>query len=95
MSLESDLFNLTQFVNPNITVSGMLERIYGVDITVTNTVKAQTNTTNNTFRNVMWVKGHSLGLGSARDLEMEASSRNEVQQVIITGIHRVAGAVLD
>lgn len=95
LMLQTDLNNYYQWASPDITARGVLEMIYGVELVVTDHVKAQDNTTNDTYRNVMTVKGIALGLASARDITFEAQRRNELQQILITANQRVKGAVID
>lgn len=93
--LDSNLNNFYQFARPEVTATGLLEQLYGVDIVIADQVKAQDNTTNDTYRNVLAVKGVAFGMASARDVAMEAQRRNEVQQVIVSGTHRVKSVVID
>jgi hypothetical protein len=84
-----------QYARSEITATGILEQLYGVDIVIADQIKTVDTTTNDTYRAVMALKGHSFGLASARDITMEASRRNELQQVFLTGTQRVKAAVLD
>lgn len=95
LMLDTNLNNFYQYARPDITATGVLERLYGVDIVVADQVKAQDNTTNDTYRNVLAVKGVAFGMASARNVAMEAQRRNEVQQVIVSGTHRVKSVVID
>ena len=91
---DSNLATYYQQGNANITATGALSELYGVQIVVSPNTIAQNNTTNDTYRNLMFVKG-AFGIASARDMAMEAQRRNEVQQVIISGTQRVAVKTLD
>lgn len=93
--LDTNLNNYYQFATPDITARGVLESIYGVEIVVSDHVKAKTNATSNTYRNVLAVKGIAFGLASARDVTFEAQKRNELQQILITATQRVKSAVID
>ncbi|NWG38087.1 hypothetical protein [Nitrososphaera sp.] len=93
--LDSNLNNFYQYARPDVTATGMLEQLYGIDIVIADQVKAQDNTTNDTYRNVLAVKGVAFGMASARNVAMEAQRRNEVQQVIVSGTHRVKSVVVD
>lgn len=73
----------------------VLERRWGVDFIVTNKVKAQDNTTNDTYRNLMAIRGHTLGLASAADLQVEAQRRPDLSAVKVGMRHRVVGSVFD
>ncbi len=92
---DTNLNNFYQQGQPQITAKGALEQIYGVDIVVSANVTAQDNSTNDTYRNLVFAKGSAFGCASARDLQMESSRRNEVQQVIISGSHRSAVKTID
>ena len=94
LMLDTNLNNFYQYARPDITSIGALEQLYGVDIVIADQVKAQDNTTNDTYRNVMAVKNVAFGMGAARSLSMEAQRRNEVQQIIISGTHRVKSVVI-
>jgi hypothetical protein len=91
---DSNLATYYQQGNANITATGALSELYGVQIVVSPNVTATNNITNDTYRNLMFVKG-AFGVASARDMAMEAQRRNEVQQVIISGTQRVAVKTLD
>lgn len=89
--LDTNLNNYYQFAKPEITETGVLERVYGTDLAISTAVTLFDNVTNDQFRNTMWVKGVAHGLGDAGSLEFEASRRNEVSQIFVTGRHRVIG----
>lgn len=95
LMLDTNLNNYYQWAMPGITQRGILESLYGVDLVVANQITAKTNTTTNTYRNVLAVKGVGFGLASARDITFEAQKRNEIQQILITATQRVKSAVLD
>lgn len=76
------------------TALGVLENRLGVDIVVTNAVAAQDNTTNDTYRNVLAMKG-SIGLAVAADLQIEAQRRPDLSAVKVGARHRIKGAVID
>ena len=92
---DTNLNNFYQWANPNITALGEIERLYGVDIVVSDHVTAKDNTTNDTYRNVLASKGRTFGLATGRDVLLEAQRRNEIQQVMITGTQRIKAAVID
>lgn len=93
--LDTNINNYYQYASPDITARGVLEMLYGVDIVVSDHVAAKDNTTIDTFRNVMAVKGIWAGLASARDVTFEAQRRNELQQILITATQRVKSAIID
>ncbi len=76
------------------TSMGVLENRVGVDIVATNAVHAQDNTTNDTYRNVLMMKG-SIGLAVAADLQIEAQRRPDLSAVKVGARHRIKGAVID
>jgi len=76
------------------TSMGVLENRLGVDIVATNAVAAQDNTTNDTFRNILMMKG-SIGLAVAADLQIEAQRRPDLSAVKVGARHRIKGAVID
>lgn len=95
LMLDTNLNNFYQYARPDITAVGVLEQLYGVDIVIADQVHLQDNTTNDTYRNVMAVKNVAFGMGSARNVMIEAQRRNELQQLLISGTHRVKSAVID
>jgi hypothetical protein len=76
------------------TALGILENRLGFDIVVNNKVAAQDNTTNDTYRNILAVKG-SIGLAVAADLQIEAQRRPDLSAVKVGARHRIKGAVID
>lgn len=76
------------------TALGVLENRLGLDIVVTNRVNATDNTTNDTYRNVIAMKG-SIGLAVAADLQIEAQRRPDLSAVKVGARHRIKGAVID
>ncbi|MCI0561655.1 MAG: hypothetical protein MN733_24465, partial [Nitrososphaera sp.] len=94
LMLDTNLKEFYEYARPEITALGVLEQLYGVDVVIADQVKAQDNTTNDTFRNVMALKNVAFGMGAARSLSMEAQRRNEVQQIVISGTHRVKSVVI-
>lgn len=92
---DTNLNTYYQYARPDITATYVLEQLYGVDIVPTTSVASSTNTTNATYRNTLAVKGWALGIAAAREITIEVQRRNEVQQLIISGTHRVKSAVID
>jgi len=92
---DTNLNTYYQYARPDITATYVLEQLYGVDIVPTTSVASATNTTNATYRNTLAVKGWALGIAAAREITIEVQRRNEVQQLIISGTHRVKSAVID
>ena len=76
------------------TAMGVIENRLGVDIVATNQVHAQDNTTNDTFRNILAMKG-TIGLAVAAELQIEAQRRPDLSAVTIGARHRIKGAVID
>lgn len=73
---------------------GVLENRLGIDIVPTNVVHAQDNTTNDTYRNIVMVKG-SIGLAVAADLQLEAQRRPDLSAVKVGARYRAKAAVID
>jgi len=76
------------------TAMGVIENRLGVDIVATNQVHAQDNTTSDTFRNVLAMKG-IIGLAVAADLQIEAQRRPDLSAVFIGARHRLKAAIID
>lgn len=96
LMLDSNLNNFYQYARPDITALGVLEQLYGVDIVIADQVKFVDNAANpDVYRNVLAVKGVAFGMASARDVTLEAQRRNEVQQVVLSGTHRVKSVVIE
>lgn len=95
LMLDTNLNTYYQYARPDITATYVLEQIYGIDLVISTAVNQNTNTTNNTWRNTMAVKGWALGIATAREITIEVQRRNEVQQLIVSGMHRVKSAVID
>jgi hypothetical protein len=93
--ISSGIDKFTQQGVPEITRTGLLESLLGVQIVQTNKVKAQDNTTNDTYRNVMFVPGETFGLAASRDLTVKAEEHSELQQLYWTATHRIKGKVFD
>jgi len=63
--------NLTDYVqngDATLTKTGALTHLYGIELIPTSAVAAMDNTTNDTFRNQVGIKGHSIALASHREL---------------------------
>lgn len=84
----------TQYTRASEIDNGTLETILGVEVVPTDNI-SRDPTTNTRERNILAVKGVAFGLTSGRDLSMEASRRNELQQVFLTANQRVKSAVLN
>ena len=76
------------------TAMGVIENRLGVDIVATNQVHAQDNTTTDTFRNVLAMKG-VIGLAVAAELQIEAQRRPDLSAVKVGARHRLKGAIID
>jgi hypothetical protein len=76
------------------TAMGVIENRLGLDIVATNHVHAQDNTTNDTYRNVLAMKG-VIGLAVAAELQIEAQRRPDLSAVKVGARHRLKGAVID
>lgn len=91
---DSNISTFTQQGNAGITQKGQLEELYGISIVVSNNIVNQNNSTNDTLRNILFVKG-AFGIASGRDLSMESQRDNAKQQVIISGTQRLAVKCID
>lgn len=67
----SNLVRLVQEGDANITKTGRLTHLYGVELIPGTAVDTDDNTTNDVYNNVMFVKGHTFALGSKRDLTID------------------------
>ena len=85
------LSEYTQIGNANITRLGQIERIYGIDIVITNELLVQ----NNAYRNLVCVKGKSFALASQRNMEIELQKQIAGQYWDIVWTHRIGVDVLD
>jgi len=85
------LSEYTQIGNASVTRLGELEKIYGVDIIVTNELLVQ----NNAYRNLVVVKGSAWGLCSQRNMEIELQKQIAGQYWDIVWTHRIGVDILD
>ena len=88
---DPDIARFVQNGDPSISQQGRLERYLGVDLFVTNTLR----TANNSFRNVMWVKGKAFAVASGRKLELELDKNIDNQSVSVVATHRTNAGILD
>ena len=88
---DADIATYVQNGDPSISQQGRLERYLGVDLFVTNTLR----TANNSFRNIMWVKGKAFAVASGRKLELEFDKNIDNQSVSVVATHRTNAGVLD
>jgi len=66
--------NLTTYIqqgDATITKTGVLSHLYGIELNACTAVKAQDNTTNDTYRNVVGIKNSTFWLASHRDLRID------------------------
>jgi hypothetical protein len=87
----TSLSEYTQIGNASVTRLGQMERLYGIDIIVTNELLSQ----NNASRNLVCVKGKSWGLASQRKMEIEFQKNIAGQYWDIVWTHRIGVNVLD
>lgn len=87
----SGLTNYTMIGNASVTRLGQLEMIYGIDIMVTNELYVQ----NNSYRNLVCVKGKSWALCSQRDMEIELQKLIKGQYWDVVWTHRIGVDILD
>ena len=88
----SSLSEYTMIGNAGITRLGQLERLYGVDIVVSNEIKSDVS---NSYRNLVCVKGASFGLASQRKMEIEFQKQIAGQYWDIVWTHRIGVDILD
>ena len=87
----SGLTDYTQVGNANVTRLGQLERLYGIDIVITNELNIQ----NNAYRNLVCVKGAAFALASQRNMEIELQKQIAGQYWDIVWTHRIGVDILD
>lgn len=76
------------------TAMGVIENRLGVDIVASNQVTAKNNTTNDTYRNLLAMKG-VIGLAVAAELQIEGQRRPDLSAVKVGARHRLKGAFID
>jgi hypothetical protein len=91
LSTASTLSEYAQIGNPSVTKLGQLERLYGIDIIVTNDLL----TANNATRNLVCVKGEAWGLASQRNMEIELQKNIAGQYWDIVWTHRIGVDIID
>jgi hypothetical protein len=88
----SSLSEYTMIGNAGVTRLGQLERLYGVDIVVSNEIKSDVS---NSYRNLVCVKGAAWGLCSQRNMEIEFQKQIAGQYWDIVWTHRIGVDILD
>jgi len=88
----SSLSEYTMIGNSGVTRLGQLERLYGVDIVVSNEIKSDVS---NSARNLVVVKGAAWGLCSQRNMEIEFQKQIAGQYWDIVWTHRIGVDILD
>lgn len=91
LSTASTLSEYTQIGNPSVTKLGQMERLYGIDIIVTNELYSANNAT----RNLVCVKGASWGLASQRSMELELQKTIAGQYWDLVWTHRIGVDIID
>ncbi len=87
----TSLSEYTQIGNASVTRLGQMERLYGIDIIVTNELLSA----NNASRNLVCVKGKAWGLASQRKMEIEFQKDIAGQYWDIVWTHRIGVNVID
>jgi len=87
----TSLSEYTQIGNAGVTRLGQMERLYGIDIIVTNELLSA----NNASRNLVCVKGKAWGLASQRKMEIEFQKNVAGQYWDIVWTHRIGVDILD
>ncbi|MBI5697112.1 MAG: hypothetical protein HZC29_01115 [Thaumarchaeota archaeon] len=73
---------------------GVLERRYGIEIVSSNKVKAIDRTTNDVYRGYIFIKG-AIGLGVAKNLQLEAQKKVELSSIKVSARFRMKSAIID
>lgn len=73
---------------------GVLERRYGIEIVASNKVKAIDRTTNDVYRGYVFIKG-AVGLGVAKNLQLEAQKKVELSAIKVSARFRMKSAIID
>ena len=92
LATSSAISEYSQIGNPSVTKLGQLERLYGIDIVVTNEVKGDVS---NADRNIVAVKGAAWGLASQRTMELELQKQVAGQYWDLVWTHRIGVNVID
>ena len=92
LATSSSISEYAQIGNPSVTKLGQLERLYGIDLVVTNEVKGDVS---NADRNIVAVKGASWGLASQRTMELELQKQVAGQYWDLVWTHRIGVNVID
>lgn len=92
---DSDLVDFVQNSNDGITRSGDFPMLYGCKLVKSNSVTTMDNTTNDTYRNYMFVPGITFGSASKRDLNVKFHEIPENNQIGVTANWRFKGGVID
>jgi hypothetical protein len=92
LATSSAISEYAQIGNPSVTKLGQLERLYGIDIVVTNEVKGDVS---NADRNIVAVKGAAWGLASQRTMELELQKQVAGQYWDLVWTHRIGVNVID
>ena len=89
---DTALVRFMQQADPSISRLGRISMYFGIEIFVTNSLKADLN---NSTRNIVFMKGQAFGLATARDLEIEFDKNINRQSVDIVATHRVNSVIKD
>jgi len=92
LATSSAISEYAQIGNPSVTKLGQLERLYGIDLVVTNEVKSDVS---NADRNIVAVKGAAWGLASQRTMELELQKQVAGQYWDLVWTHRIGVNVID
>jgi hypothetical protein len=93
--VDSGIEVFTQQGIPEVTRTGMLQTLLGVQLMQCTQVKHKDNTTNDTYRNIMFVPGRSFALASGRELTIAVEPHSELSQFYWVPSHRIAGKCKD
>lgn len=88
---DADIARYIQQGDSSITTLGQLSKYFGIEIMVSNELRVE----NNSYRNVVVVKGKAFALASKREMELEMDKEIAGQYVNIVASHRIGVEELD
>lgn len=93
--ISSGISTFAQQGIPEITRTGILQSLLGVQLVQYDQVYAMDNTTNDTYQNILFVPQQTYGLAAAREFTVKAEEHSELQQLYYTATHRIKASILD
>ena len=89
------LTTLVQQGDANITKTGRLTHLYGIELIPSTALDVDDNTTNDVYNNVFGVKKHTFWLGSHRDLTVQIEERADTVDLYYTWSQRKNATTFD